>query len=160
LFLTNPVAMAWRPDGSDAWIAVQQSDLLVRLTVDANGIPTVGAPLASGPGQIVRVDLANVAAGQIAGKAPRGVAINNRGHRASACNSVSRSIPTVDISNPASPTIIDTESASALPPAGTTAATVHLGEELFYSGRGPDGRMSQEAWGGCVVCHPTGRADG
>src|SRR5262245_57555802 len=34
LFLSNPVAMAWRPDGSDAWVAIQNSNVLVRLTVD------------------------------------------------------------------------------------------------------------------------------
>lgn len=32
LFLTNPVAMAWTPDGANAWVAIQNSDLLVRMT--------------------------------------------------------------------------------------------------------------------------------
>src|SRR5262249_45364276 len=41
LFLTNPVAMTWRPNGADAWVAIQQTDLIVRVTVDASGIPTV-----------------------------------------------------------------------------------------------------------------------
>src|SRR5207244_9563790 len=31
--------------------------------------------------------------------------------------------------------------------------------ELFFTGRGPDTRMSQESWGGCIVCHPNGRSD-
>jgi hypothetical protein len=58
LFHTNPVAIAWRgTQGKDAWVAIQNSDLVVRLKVDASGIPTVGAPLAAGPGKIVRVDL-------------------------------------------------------------------------------------------------------
>jgi hypothetical protein len=35
-----------------------------------------------------------------------------------------------------------------------------LGAELFFTGRGPQGRMSQLSWGGCIVCHPGGRADG
>jgi cytochrome c peroxidase len=160
LFLTNPVAMVWRPDGSDAWIAVQHSDLLVRLTVDANGIPTIGAPLAAGPGQIVRVDLELVTGDQIAGKAPRGVVINSAGTRAFVFNFISRSITAVDITNATAPTIVQTARASALPMPNTQAATVRLGAELFYSGRGPDGRMSQESWGGCIVCHPGGRADG
>src|SRR5262249_3012395 len=34
LFLTNPVAMAWRPDGSDAWVVVQNTDVVARLTID------------------------------------------------------------------------------------------------------------------------------
>src|SRR6185369_3635285 len=57
LFLSNPVAMAWRPDGSDAWVVIQNSDLLVRLTADGDGIPTVANPLVAGPSTLVRVDL-------------------------------------------------------------------------------------------------------
>src|SRR5439155_18230913 len=77
LFLTNPVAMAWRPDGTDAWVVIQNSDLVVRLTTDANGIPTVNNPLVAGPSTLVRVDLQGVAAGRLAGKAPRGIVINS-----------------------------------------------------------------------------------
>src|SRR2546426_1475793 len=57
LFMTNPVAMSWQPDGAAAWIAVQQADPVVRLTVDTSGIPTIAAPLVAGPSTIVRVDL-------------------------------------------------------------------------------------------------------
>src|SRR5207253_10366973 len=74
-------------------------------------------------------------------------------------NFVSRSITTINISNPTAPVIIGTALASALPNAGTAEATAHLGEELFFSGRGPNSRMSSEAWGACVVCHPKGRSD-
>jgi hypothetical protein len=42
---------------------------------------------------------------------------------------------------------------------GTIDAVVQLGAELFFTGRGPQGRMSSESWGGCIVCHPNGRAD-
>jgi YVTN family beta-propeller protein len=161
LFLSNPVAMAWRPDGSDAWIAVQQADLIVRLTVDGAGIPTIGAPLVAGPSSIVRVDLdpEPPVPGQIAGKAPRGIAINNAGTRAYVSNFISRSVSVVDISNPTGPTIVGTGQSSALPIPRTFAATAHRGAELFYSGRGPQGRMSSEAWGGCIACHPGGRSD-
>ena len=159
LFHTNPVAMAWRPDGSDAWVVVQNTDLLVRLTVDANGIPTIGAPLAAGPGSIVRADLHNVSTGQIAGKAPRGIVINSSGTRAYIYNFISRSVSNINIANPTAPTIIGTAQASALPAAGSLAETAQLGGELFYTGRGPQGRMSSEGWGGCVVCHPDGRSD-
>ncbi|HEV3255963.1 MAG TPA: beta-propeller fold lactonase family protein, partial [Gemmataceae bacterium] len=48
LFMTNPAAMAWRPDGSDAWVVIQNSDVVVRLTVDGGGIPTVNNPLVAG----------------------------------------------------------------------------------------------------------------
>src|SRR5262249_51448245 len=99
LFFSNPVALAWRSDRSDPWIVIQNSDLLVRLTTDAKGIPTVGAPLAAGPGSIVRVDLQAVAGNQIAGKAPRGLAINSGGTSAYVFNFISRSITVVDVSD-------------------------------------------------------------
>lgn len=158
-FLTNPVAMAWRPDGSDAWVVIQNSDLVVRLTVDAGGIPTASTPLVAGPSNIVRVDLQSVAANQIAGKAARGIAINNAGTRAFVFNFVSRSITMIDISNPTAPSILSTFRASALPIAGSLEATALRGAELFFTGRGPQERMSSESWGGCIVCHPRGLTD-
>ena len=83
LFFSNPVAMAWRPDGSDAWVVIQNSDVVVRLTVNPNGIPTIGAPLAAGPGQIVRLDLQeNLDPGEVAGMAPKGIVIDGSGSRA------------------------------------------------------------------------------
>jgi DNA-binding beta-propeller fold protein YncE len=159
LFLPNPVAMAWRSNGSDAWIAVQNANALVRLTVDATGIPTIGAPLAAGAGSIVRVDLEAIPEGEIAGKAPRGLVLNSRGSRAYVFNFVSRSISVVDLSTPTSPFIVGTAQASKQPAPGTKAAAVQLGAELFYTGRGPNGRMSADAWGGCITCHPNGRSD-
>jgi YVTN family beta-propeller protein len=159
LFMTNPVGMTWRPNGSDAWIVVQQADLIVRVTVDGSGIPTINAPLAAGPSSIVRVDLQAVAAGQIQGKAPQGIAINSTGTRAYVYNFISRSISTIDISNPTAPAIAGTAAATGVPNPASAAGIVHLGAELFFSGRGPQGRMSSEAWGGCVVCHPKGRSD-
>ncbi len=158
LFMTNPVAMVWRPDGSDAWIAIQNSDVIVRLTVDAGGIPTVAAPLVAGPSPIVRVDLSNPPSG-IPGKAPQGIAINSSGTRAFVHNFVSRSISVVNISNPTAPVVAGTALSTALPAPGSMDATALLGAELFYSGRGPQDRMSSESWGGCVVCHPKGRSD-
>lgn len=160
LFLSNPVAMAWRPNGSDAWVVIQNSDLVVRLTVDGNGIPTVGQPLVAGPSVLVRVDLESVTGAQTAGKAPRGIAINSGGTKAYVFNFVSRSVTEIDISNATSPAISNTFRASALPAAGSVDATALLGAELFFTGRGPQGRMSNESWGGCIVCHPNvGRSD-
>jgi YVTN family beta-propeller protein len=159
LFMTNPTAIAWRPDGSDAWIAIQQSDQVVRMTVDSNGIPTTQEPLVAGPSSTVRVDLEAVSSGNIAGMAPRGIAINSGGTRAYVSNFTSRSITLIDISNPTAPSIAGTALSSPLPPAGSEAATALLGEQLFYSGRGPQGRMSAQGWGACAVCHPGGRSD-
>jgi DNA-binding beta-propeller fold protein YncE len=159
LFLSNPVSMAWRPNGADAWIAVQNADLVVRLTADVNGAPTVGSPLVAGPSSIVRVDLQDVSGTDIAGKAPRGIAINRTGTRAYVSNFVSRSITVIDIENGAAPAIVGTAKSAKLPKAGSEDAMALLGAELFYTGRGPEGRMSSEAWGGCIVCHPNGRSD-
>jgi YVTN family beta-propeller protein len=159
LFLTNPVAMAWRPNGADAWVAIQNSNLIVRVTIDANGIPTANNPLVAGPSTLVRADLETVGAGLIPGKAPQGLVFNSTGTRLYVFNFISRSVTTVDVSNGTAPAIIATAQASALPPVGSVDATALLGAELFFTGRGPQGRMSRESWGGCIVCHPNGRAD-
>ena len=161
LFMTNPVAMAWRLGGLDAWVVIQNGNLVVRLTVDAGGIPSISAPLVAGPSTIVRVDLQSTPFGLIAGKAPRGIAINLAGTRAYVFNFVSRSITNIDISNPTAPAIVGTAQSSALAAPGTIDFTTQQGAELFFTGRGPGERMSSENWGGCIVCHPFGgRADG
>ncbi len=160
LFLSNPVAMAWRPDGSDAWVAVQNSDVVVRLTTDAGGVPTVGAPLlAGGTNEHVRVDLRDVAAGEIPLTAPRGVVFNAAGNRIWVQGFTSRSVTAIDVSTPTAPAILDTALTTALPAAGSAEARVLQGAELFHTGRGPQERMSSESWGGCIVCHPQGRSD-
>jgi hypothetical protein len=151
--------MTWRPDGSDAWVVIQNSDVVARLTIDINGIPTVGNPLVAGPSTLVRVDLEAVAGTQIAGTAPRGIAINAAGTRAFVMNYTSRSVTAIDISNPTMPLIQGTTLSTALPVAGSSDATALQGAQLFFTGSGPQGRMSSQSWGGCIVCHPNGRSD-
>ncbi len=158
IFLTNPSAMAWRPDGSDAWVAVLNSDVIVRLTVDVNGVPTIGAPLAAGPSSIVRVDLRNQAGLMTESEVPQGIVINGNGTRAYVSNLISRSVTTINITNPTAPTIVGSVPSTSLP-VGGMEAVAHLGASLFYTGRGPQERMSSESWGGCIVCHPNGRSD-
>lgn len=157
LFHTQPSGMAWTPDGSEAWICVQNSDVLVRLTVDADGIPTINAPFTNGGSSIRRVDLESVSGNDLPLKAPQGVIIDGAGLHAYVLGFVSRTISVVEL---ATGTIIHTEVSSASPPPGTPEAQVQLGAELFFGGRGPDGRMSTAAWGACAVCHPAGLADG
>lgn len=161
LFHTNPTAMAWRgKNGDDAWVVIQNTNLVVRLNVDATGIPSIGTPpQAADPGSIVRVDLENPGGTLIPGKAPRGIAINKKGTRAFVSNFVSRSVSMLDLTNPAAPTVLATALSSALPDPGSADEFAQLGAELFYTGRGPQTRMSSEGWGGCIVCHPNGRAD-
>ena len=158
-FLSNPVALAWEPDGSSAWVVVQQSNLLVRLTSDAGGIPTVGAPLVAGPGSPVRVDLEAVGTRQIAGKAPRGVAIDSAGKRAYVFNFVSRSVTDVKIETATAPAIKRTVRVSRMPRPNSFDGFVQVGAEMFFGGRGPDGRLASESWGSCIACHPQGRSD-
>jgi len=159
LFLSNPVAMAWRPNGNDAWVVIQNSDVVVRLTADGTGAPTIGTPLVAGPGQIVRVDLQAVSGSDIAGKAPRGIVITADGKRAFVHNFISRSLTAIDITEGAIPAILGTAQSTAPPATGSAEATRQLGAELFFTGRGPNTRMSAESWGGCIVCHPNGRTD-
>ena len=159
LFLSNPVALAWRPDGSEAWVVIQNSDVVVRLTTDANGVPTVGLPLVAGPSELVRVDLQDVGASEIPGKAPRGLVVNAAGDRMWVHNFISRSVTAIDITTPTAPVILDTAQASAPPAPGSPEEEQQLGAELFHTGRGPQDRMSAESWGGCITCHPNGRSD-
>src|SRR5207253_3204954 len=102
----------------------------------------------AGPSTLVRVDLQGVSANLLAGKAPRGIAINSAGTRAYVTNFVTRSISVINISNPTSPVLVGTAPSALLPVPGTADAAVQLGAELFFTGRGPQGRMSQEGWGG------------
>jgi hypothetical protein len=87
------------------------------------------------------------------------VAINQAGTRAYVFNFVSRSVSTVDISNGTTPQIIRTAQSSALPAPGSTDEAALVGAALWFTGRGPQERMSSEGWGGCVTCHPEGRSD-
>src|SRR5262249_45960872 len=115
--------------------------------------------LVAGPSTLVRVDLEAVAAGQIAGKAPRGIVINSTGTRAFVGNFSSRSVTVLDISNPTAPAVAATVQATQPATPGTLPGTIQLGKDLSHTGRGPNTRMARESWGGCVVCHPNGRAD-
>src|SRR5262249_1217096 len=56
LFHTQPTGMAWTPDGREAWICIENSDVLVRMVVDADGIPTINAPVTNGAASIRRAD--------------------------------------------------------------------------------------------------------
>ncbi|MBI3928349.1 MAG: beta-propeller fold lactonase family protein [Armatimonadetes bacterium] len=142
LFLTNPVAMAWRPNGSEAWVAIQNTDVLVRLTVNGAGIPTINAPATAGASTIDRIDL------EPGGKAPRGIAISPAGNRAYVFNFITRNLSLVNLDTR---TVLGTVASANVP-----NEPAQLGAELFHTGRGPQGRMSSESWGGCIVCHPNG----
>ena len=61
----------------------------------------------------MRVDLQDVAGGEIEGKAPRGVVINEAGNRMWVHNFISRSVTAIDITMPMAPAILDTARTTA-----------------------------------------------
>jgi hypothetical protein len=146
LYYSNPVAIAWQPNGAAAWIVNQNTNRMVRMTVDANGIPTIGAPLTAGPGQIIFVDLPLAA--------PDGICINAASTRAFVSSSISRAVCSVDISV-AQPVVIETTQTAPLPAAGSREALALRGETLFHSALSP---MSA-GWSSCSSCHPGGHSD-
>lgn len=159
LFHTNPVAMAWRGNGKDAWVVIQNSNLVVRIDVSKTGAPSIAAPLAAGPSAIVRLDLENPGGTFLPGKAPNGIVIDRAGARAFVSNFISRTVTVLDIKKATAPKIFATLQSSDVPAAGSQEDFVQTGAELFFTGRGPQGRMSSDSWGGCIVCHPNGRSD-
>src|SRR5262249_47228096 len=59
LFPTNPSALAFKHGGAfEGFVLSRASDRLVRMVLDANGKPTINAPLAAGdPGNVIRVEV-------------------------------------------------------------------------------------------------------
>ena len=84
---------------------------------------------------------------------------------------VSRDIAVVDVSgnDPTQYKTLARMQSADLPAAGTDAAIVHRGKQLFNSAIGPEGRsrqfrrpagrMSDTGWGRCYSCHPNGLTD-
>lgn len=161
IFMSNPVAITWRPDGSDAWIAIKSSDVVVRMTADADGIPTIGAPLVAGASNpIVRVDLQDLPKpSKTFAEIPQGLAINAAGTRLFVSNVISRSITAVDITNPTAPAVLSHVASTKLPKKNSLEYLANLGGALFFSSRGPGARASSEGWSSCGSCHPDGGSD-
>ncbi len=172
LFPTNPAAMAFKHAGAfEGFVLSRATDRLVRLVLDANGKPTINAPLnATDPGNVIRVEV-GVEAGETRNSSPEGVVINAADTRAYVMNLVSRDVSVIDISG-ADPTkyreIARIQSA-ALPTSAFDLAVLR-GKELFNTSIGPEGtndnalkpagRMSDFGWGSCYGCHPRGLSDG
>lgn len=163
IFNTSPFAISLKNNSDEGFVALGGIDRLVRVTFDADGSPTINAPLnATDPGNIVRIPV---------GKNPRGVVINSTDTRAYVFNYITRDVSAVDISgDPANYHEITRISSASLPASNTLAGIIHRGEELFVSSIGPEGnqdnsrfpagRMSDFGWGNCYNCHPDGLHDG
>ncbi|MBI3152393.1 MAG: beta-propeller fold lactonase family protein [Chloroflexi bacterium] len=156
LFVANPWAVAFKHASNDGYVVSAASDVLVKITLDDNGVPSVVSVPAEG--DTTRVSLVEV------GKNPRGIVINNADTRAYVYNFISKDVSVVDLSASPEAELARVQSAD-LPAPGSDAAKFLAGNELFHSSRGEfdEGateRMSNEGWQACASCHPDGLSDG
>ncbi len=156
LFLANPWAIAFKHSSNDGYVVSAASDVLVKITLDANGVPTVVVNPADG--DTTRVALIDV------GKNPRGIVINNADTRAYVMNYISKDVSVIDLTASPERELVRVSSAD-LPAAGSEGAKFLLGNELFNSSRGTfdegvSDRLSNEGWQACASCHPDGLSDG
>jgi YVTN family beta-propeller protein len=156
LFVANPWAIAFKHGSNDGYVASAASDVLVKVTLDDNGVPSVVTVPAEG--DTTRVALIDV------GKNPRGVVVNNADTRAYAMNYISKDVSVIDLTAAPEAEIARIQSAD-LPAPGSEGEKFLLGNELFNSSRGEfdEGvaeRLSSEGWQACSSCHPDGLSDG
>ncbi len=156
LFVANPWAIAFKHASNDGYVASAASDVLVKITIDDNGI--TGVVTVPAEGDTTRVALIDV------GKNPRGVVVNNADTRAYVMNYISKDVSVIDLTASPETEIARIQSAD-LPAAGSDGEKFLLGNELFNSSRGEfdEGvaeRMSNEGWQACSSCHPDGLSDG
>src|SRR5262245_17234344 len=179
LFNTNPFAIVFKRSAPEGFVALGATDRLLRVTVDAQGRPTINAPAsAADPDGIVRIELKDPEEilqldpdDVIGGKNPRGAVLNSSDTRAYVMDFLSRDVAVVDVSGtmPALYHTVKRMPSAALPATGSLAATVHRGKRLFNSAIGPvgeqanskrpAGRMSDTGWGTCYSCHPNALTD-
>lgn len=156
LFVANPWAIAFKHNSNDGYVVSSASNVLVKITLDGNGVPSVVSVPADG--DTTRVALIDVH------KNPRGIVINNADTRAYVYNFISKDVSVVDLT--ASPEVETARIQSAdLPAPGSDAAKFLAGNELFHTSRGEfdegvSERMSNEGWQACSSCHPDGLSDG
>jgi len=156
LFTANPWAVAFKHASNEGYVVSAASDVLVKITLDDSGVPSVVSLPADG--DTTRVQTIDVH------KNPRGIVVNNADTRAYVYNLVSKDVSVIDLT--ASPEAgIATIQSADLPAPGSDAAKFLAGNELFHSSRGTfdEGvaeRMSSDGWQACASCHPDGLSDG
>jgi YVTN family beta-propeller protein len=158
LFLGMPWHIAFEPKSNEGWVVAMAANILVKVTLDEAGAPSINAPKQAGdPGAIVRVET---------GQKPVGIAINSTGTRGYVANEVSRDVTIVNLDTAA---VLATVRSADLPAPGTLDAAVQYGKGIFFSSGKvnlptlgptiPVGRLSSEGWSGCVSCHAFGLTD-
>jgi YVTN family beta-propeller protein len=178
LFNTNPFALAFKRKAAEGFVALGATDRLLRVTLDAQGKPTINPPAnAQDPGNIIRIELKDPNEilkpdpdYEIGGRNPRGLVLNSKDTRAYVMDFLSRDVAVVDISGD-DPTKYKTIARiqSADLPTEPIAVIVQRGKVLFNSAIGPvgeqpnsvrpAGRMSDTGWGTCYSCHVNALTD-
>lgn len=156
LFFANPWAVAFEHNSSEGYVVSAASDVLVKITLDANGVPSVVSVPAEG-------DTTRVLAIEV-GQIPRGIVINHADTRAYVVNYISKDVSVVDLTQAPEVEVARIQSAD-LPAAGSDGERFLLGNYLFNSSRGEfdegvSERLSNEGWQSCASCHPDGLTDG
>ena len=160
LFITQPWAIAFKHGADEGYVVSAASNIVVKVTVDpATGAPTV----ANDPDDPTRVLQVPV------GRNPRGIVVNASDTRAYVMNYVSRDVSVLDLTG-LEEQVLTTMASATLPAPGTLADTIHIGKELYNTSVGVfdpatpggtpiTGRMSNNGWGACAACHPSGLSD-
>ncbi|HEY2951980.1 MAG TPA: beta-propeller fold lactonase family protein, partial [Verrucomicrobiae bacterium] len=169
LFFANPWAIAFTTQsGAGAAYAVSAaSDLLVKLTVVADG--TLSFTVGSETTRYIDLNepTDSATSGANAGKNPQGIVISSDGGLAYVANFLSRNVSVVDLTND---TVIAVVSIADLPAPGSVGETNLVGAEMFFSSRGHFDsipgtnslreRLSMDGWQSCASCHFKGLTDG
>lgn len=160
LFVTQPVSIAFKHHSDEGYVISAASNIVVKVAVNtATGAPTV-LPDPADPGRVLQIPT---------GKNPRGIVVNAADTRAYVMNLVSRDVSVIDLL-PARETVMATLPSAALPAAGSLEDVILAGKELYNTSVGVfdpatpggapiTGRMSNNGWGACSACHPSGLSD-
>jgi hypothetical protein len=151
LFPTAPWAIAFKNNENFGYVVSAASNVVVKISVDANGVVTVVNNPIDKRVQDVAV-----------GRNPRGIVISGNDTRAYVFNYISRDVTVIDLTrNPEQ--VSGTMRSAALPAANSPEELALAGKELYNTSVGEFengfGNMSNDGWGSCGACHPFGLAD-
>ncbi len=159
-FVNDIVAIEGNEDLSTVLIVSRGGNYVMRASVDAQGVLSIGAP------NVVRFQTGNL---------PSGVFMSRDGTRAYAYNDINLSVTVMNLENN---TVITRDLPTGTPPdPGSWEHAVEMGKLVFFTALGvPDngltgtelraidpvqfrGKSSDNAWSSCGSCHPDGLSD-